>query len=263
VTQSGHLADELCDMPEPQKTPWKRIGIEASAIVASILLAFAIDAWWSERQEEADERELLSSLSIEFQTLQEDVNWRLRYIEGIRDAGRTLLRESSSASETISDQEIDQLLNHIVYHSESAPLAMPVLNSALASGEFTLISARELRSDLSLWPERLERARNNVDRDIEFYTERLMPFLSRNASLAQTVMAITHIPGHPNEVYEGEVSIEIDHPVSHRTLLVHPEFQNLLIERDILLTGVLGLGYSVLDEELDATLSMINAELAN
>jgi hypothetical protein len=31
--------------------PWKRLSVEAAAIVASILLAFAIDAWWEDRLE--------------------------------------------------------------------------------------------------------------------------------------------------------------------------------------------------------------------
>ena len=37
-------------MTEPQEIPWKRIVVEGAAIVASILLAFAIDAWWEDRQ---------------------------------------------------------------------------------------------------------------------------------------------------------------------------------------------------------------------
>ena len=39
------------------KIPWKRISVEAAAIVASILLAFAIDAWWAELAEDRDEHE--------------------------------------------------------------------------------------------------------------------------------------------------------------------------------------------------------------
>ena len=37
-------------MTGPQIIPWKRPTVEAAAIVASILLAFAIDAWWEERE---------------------------------------------------------------------------------------------------------------------------------------------------------------------------------------------------------------------
>ena len=88
-----------------------------------------------------------------------------------------------------------------------------------------------------------------------------MPFLSRNASLAQIMMASTHVPGHPNEVYDDEIAIEVDQPVSHRHMLADAEFQNLMIERDVLLTGVLALGLSEIDEELDTTLDLIEAEL--
>jgi hypothetical protein len=38
-------------MAESQIIPWKRLSVEAAAIVASILLAFAIDAWWDDYQQ--------------------------------------------------------------------------------------------------------------------------------------------------------------------------------------------------------------------
>lgn len=37
----------------PSKLPWARVVLEAAVIVGSILLAFGIDAWWEETQEEA------------------------------------------------------------------------------------------------------------------------------------------------------------------------------------------------------------------
>ena len=59
-------------MDETQKIPWKRLPIEAAAIVVSILLAFAIDAWWNEQQERAEEREVLESLYVEFEANREE-----------------------------------------------------------------------------------------------------------------------------------------------------------------------------------------------
>lgn len=52
--------------------PWKRISVEATAIVASILLAFAIDAWWEDLAQSDDEiesidlirRDLVSSIEL-------------------------------------------------------------------------------------------------------------------------------------------------------------------------------------------------------
>ena len=54
-------------MTETQKISWKRLAVEAAAIVASILLAFAIDAWWENRQDRADELLILRALKAEFQ----------------------------------------------------------------------------------------------------------------------------------------------------------------------------------------------------
>ena len=59
-------------MKESQEIPWKRIIVEATAIVASILIAFAIDAWWQNRTEriievqylQALQEDLLSSLEL-------------------------------------------------------------------------------------------------------------------------------------------------------------------------------------------------------
>ena len=53
-------------MTETKTVPWKRLSIEAAAIVASILLAFAIDAWWEERALRIEEQQVLQGLREEF-----------------------------------------------------------------------------------------------------------------------------------------------------------------------------------------------------
>ena len=45
-----------------QDIPWKRLFVEATAIVASILIAFAIDAWWENRLERSVEVQYLKAL---------------------------------------------------------------------------------------------------------------------------------------------------------------------------------------------------------
>lgn len=46
--------------------PWSRIFVESVAIVGSILLAFAIDAWWDDQQERKQEQVYLGALHQEF-----------------------------------------------------------------------------------------------------------------------------------------------------------------------------------------------------
>ena len=54
-------------MTESQNIPWKRITVEAVAIVASILIAFAIDAWWENSKEHAAEVDQLLRVLAELE----------------------------------------------------------------------------------------------------------------------------------------------------------------------------------------------------
>ena len=49
-------------MAKFREVPWVRIGVESVTIVASILLAFGIDAWWAARQERQAELLILQQL---------------------------------------------------------------------------------------------------------------------------------------------------------------------------------------------------------
>lgn len=57
-------------MTASQTLPWKRLLAEAVAIVVSILLAFAIDAWWDNRNDRHTEQVLLQRLKADFTEIQ-------------------------------------------------------------------------------------------------------------------------------------------------------------------------------------------------
>ena len=54
--------------------PFKRLFVEGFVIVISILLAFAIDAWWDRQQESEQEAALLMSLLADFRLLEEQLS---------------------------------------------------------------------------------------------------------------------------------------------------------------------------------------------
>ncbi|MEP0202656.1 MAG: hypothetical protein ABJ084_00930 [Halioglobus sp.] len=60
-------------MTTSQTLPWKRLLAEAVAIVLSILLAFAIDAWWDNRSDSHAEQLLLQRLQADFTDIQSAV----------------------------------------------------------------------------------------------------------------------------------------------------------------------------------------------
>lgn len=64
-------------MTTAQKLPLKRLFAEATAIVLSILLAFAIDAWWEDRNDRQAEQLLLQRLKADFS----EIRTAIRMIE--------------------------------------------------------------------------------------------------------------------------------------------------------------------------------------
>lgn len=70
-------------MTDKQKLSWKRLSIEAAAIVASILLAFAIDAWWDESQQRKHLHSVLTGLEAAFSEnvtlIDENIELVIRY----------------------------------------------------------------------------------------------------------------------------------------------------------------------------------------
>ena len=76
-------------MPEQNSLSWKRIFAEGAAIVASILLAFAIDAWWVDRNEIERESRILMSLLAEIDQNQELLRqagdeYKRRYMDALK-----------------------------------------------------------------------------------------------------------------------------------------------------------------------------------
>jgi hypothetical protein len=71
-------------MAEPRIIPWKTISVEAVAVVVSILLAFAIDAWWTEKKESEVEYVALLALCDDFIASREQMATVLQSLETAR-----------------------------------------------------------------------------------------------------------------------------------------------------------------------------------
>jgi hypothetical protein len=72
-----------------RNTNWGRLTLEVVAIVSSILLAFAIDAWWQELQEQRFEDEVIQALTDEYEA-------NRRVLSFIRDVNLKMRRATAS-----------------------------------------------------------------------------------------------------------------------------------------------------------------------
>lgn len=123
---------------------------EMVLIVASILLAFALDSWWQDRREAREEVQLLQGLQEEFtqnrQTLEYYLEFNLRGIEQL-----TAL-SAAAASGAFGEGPVspDQALEGLVIPPTS-DLGNGVLSTLITSGRLDLLRDRELRKKLAAW----------------------------------------------------------------------------------------------------------------
>jgi len=245
-----------------QHLPWLRILAEGIAIVVSILLAFGIQAWWEHRQIRIEERAALSALLGEFRELKAEHEWVRQYNLAMRDSIRTLTSAAVGPENTLDDQAIDRLLADLYWNQELAPWSAPVLSSLVSSGDLELISDPALRQQLGAWPVKLQNVQDILQRDLDFYNDRQMPLLAESVPLAQLINADDGPPGHPENLYDNGRQIELKTTESNAHLLESRAFQNMLVQRDVYITDILFISFHELPENLDATIALLEQELA-
>lgn len=165
-------------MPNAHDIPWKRIAVEALAIVASILLAFAIDAWWDERKEGIEETEILLGLKSEFS------RYRVELAEGIEYHAHglslvaeliTSTRRGVWSSESLAVDEAFVTLTDARTHDFGGG----VLDAVISAGRLEIISDYDLRLKLASWGQVFYEIRDDEIRN-QFIVENLaMPYMLR------------------------------------------------------------------------------------
>jgi hypothetical protein len=130
-------------MTEAQSIPWKRISVEAAAIVASILLAFAIDAWWDHRVEQEDLLEYLLAFEQELIESRKDIEVALVLSTGV-------LQTADEVFLVLSDSELSSLPGTFaetignIYKIHSPDLNTGAYEDMVSSGNMRLIENQTL-----------------------------------------------------------------------------------------------------------------------
>ncbi len=151
---------------------------EAAAIVVSILLAFAIDAWWDNRQERVLEQEALLGLRAEYQDHLGEISQAkarhlvyLRTIEGLVEACG---KGSGQSDEFSMDNAIAALLV-----PETEDLGAGVRDTLISSGKIDILSDRQLRYELSEWDSELDELLDDQQHNKAIVFDIVLPYLAR------------------------------------------------------------------------------------
>ena len=137
-------------MIDARKIPWPRILAEGIAIVISILLAFGIEAWWSNRQVLQNVQENLIALSDELHDNIRQVEHELSYRHAVIASIEKLFLSVDSAN-GLSPGEVDNLISDLTWDGR-IDISTGALLNVLQSGVFTGIEDGELRKALAVLP---------------------------------------------------------------------------------------------------------------
>ena len=134
-----------------QSTPWTRVLVEGLVVVGSILLAFAIDAWWDDRRDRRAEAEILAGLESEFQGHLAELERRSLANEQYVEHLTQILRIGRGEEEWPSAEMLWSLIMNGVLTSGTWDPGAGVREALIASGRLEVISNSDLRIALSAW----------------------------------------------------------------------------------------------------------------
>jgi hypothetical protein len=209
-------------MTESRNIAWKRLAIEAAAIVVSILLAFAIDAWWEERGDRQAESVLLERLRTDFSEIQA----ALTVVEEEHRAASEacLFFMNVAAGEALPPTpEVDRMVALVFLASRTfnpGSGAVAVFNGSDSS---RLIRNQSLADKILAWPglvEELQEEEANLQKGV---AERWTPYLASRANLGPYVAVL----GEPMQGMPRHVSM----PTDRQPLTVDADFLNQVLDR--------------------------------
>ena len=172
-------------MNKPREIPWKKVIVEATAIVASILIAFTIDAWWQNRTERIIELNYLQALqddllrSLEFLNEDEAVQQRqVEYLESL------LLTNS----DTRYSDELRRWIDDGLFDVGTYQPQISALRDLESSGQSKIIRNPAIRRALASARQRID-SLEATQRDFQQSQQTLIdPFLVNNFDLSHLML---------------------------------------------------------------------------
>ena len=133
-----------------QSIPWVRLFAEATAIVLSILVAFAIDAGWENMREREEEQEILAGIQRDMLENRAELDTLIRGLEDSHTAFARIMDATPGELGALSDSAAAALLTPIVIVGTFNPY-QGAITSALSAGKLHLLRDVHLREELGAW----------------------------------------------------------------------------------------------------------------
>jgi hypothetical protein len=246
-------------MANSSDVPWKRILAEGAAIVVSILLAFAIEASWSNYQDRVEEHGILLGLKSEFEhnlsLIETEISYRNAVIRSILK-----IFDASSTQSTIDSEILDELIGDVTWWA-NIEYSRGAIDGLIQSGRLNLIANEEMRRALASIPSVYADTTRAEVNDRDTTNNVVIPFLNAHASLSQ--IANTMVKGRPGTGLSSTPPVyPTGEPLDHTALLRDSEFLGILVQEHWNHLEAIT-AYNSLKAALENALRLIELELQN
>ena len=199
--------------------PWSaRLLAEGVVVVGSILIAFALDAWWDNRREAASLHEALQGISRELASNRDLLIREMGTLDRIRGGGGAVLDLMYAAEDRDSIEVVDSLVFLISNWAPSLEVSLGAVDALIASGRLAEIEDPELRLGLAGLRDRFADVVEDELVGRSIHVEQQGPLLSRLMDLGQlSRMDVEFFDG-------GDVART---PVPHHGRIVYPNTREL------------------------------------
>lgn len=171
---------------------------EVAVVAIGILLALAIDAWWKDFGDRRSEQILLRALHEEFGANQKLIEDNIDVSRRRMSAASALLSfrsDSGEADREILNSHWQWVMRGAIYSPSSA-----VLESAVSSGQISVLRDSELRVLLANWPGRLAVLTNVNTYLTDLIFDHMIPWMRTRTALPNGGFGNTGIPSTTSKV---------------------------------------------------------------
>jgi hypothetical protein len=166
-----------------EEIPWKRISIEAAAIVGSILIAFALDAWWERSQVRVQHREHLAAVLEEVESdepaIDQTLQFRTSAVENLVELRRRLTEIPMGQRVSVPDSLISP--TQVAWVTE---IRVANAQEFLSTEGASVDGGRILKQATRTWLTAVEDVQDDEKQFREFIRREMGPFLRSRFNLA-------------------------------------------------------------------------------
>jgi len=199
-----------------QSRSWRSLIAESLAVIASILIAFGLDAWWA-RQGAQDElraellnvRQELTANHEEFETRRE------QHRRAQASIGRFLriLEASPGAPRVVVSDSV--LMEAFVFVPTSDP-STGALDALISSGGLADLANADLKRDLAGLRDSYGDLREVEMMARSLAYDRVLPLLANDSAIEPLLLRLIP-PGNSSQISEGGEPVEVDVPMAVRS----------------------------------------------